>query len=339
MTSRPLSVALLGFWHVHAAEYAADILELDDARLTAVWDPDPGLARAGLADLAEHRAIPDAAVADDLDSLLARADIDAVVVTTATVQHREVIRAAIRAGKHVFTEKLLAPTVAECEELIAAARDRGVILLVSLPQLGEPAVLAARRLVEDGSLGALTYCRIRMAHDGWLAGWLPDRFGDREEAIGGALTDLGCHPVYLTQMFLGPRPSRVTSTYARVTGRDVEDNAVVTTTYENGAIGVIEASFVATPGASCLELRGTKGSLLSGFGTADLLVKGTAFDPDAWARVPLPPAGERPIAQWLRHIRNGEPGVDNLRRAVDLTRLVVAANTAAESGTSIGLPG
>ena len=338
MTSRPLSVALLGFWHVHAAEYAADILDSEEARLTAVWDPEPAIARAGLADLAEHQAVPDVAVADDLDSLLARADVDAVVVTAATAQHREVIHAAIRAGKHVFTEKLLAPTVAECEELIAAARDRGVILLVSLPQLVEPAVLAARRLVEDGSLGDLTYSRIRMAHDGWLAGWLPDRFGNRQDAIGGALTDLGCHPVYLTQMFLGPRPSCVASTYARVTGRDVEDNAVVTTTYENGAIGVIEASFVATPGASSLELRGTKGSVLSGFGTAELLVKGTEFDPDVWARVALPPAGERPIAQWLRRIRGGEPDVDNLRRAVDLTRLVVAANKAAESGTSVVLP-
>ena len=71
----------------------------------------------------------------------------------------------------------------------------------------------------------------------------------RETAIGGALTDLGCHPVYLTQLFLGPAAGSVAAIYTSTTGRGVEDNAVVTIAYPNGAIGVTEASFVTTPGA------------------------------------------------------------------------------------------
>ncbi|MET4637964.1 Gfo/Idh/MocA family oxidoreductase [Mycetocola sp. 2940] len=326
--SRPLSVALLGFWHVHALEYASEIARRDDARLTWAWDPDPALAEEGLRDLRSAGGDSDVRFDEDLGALLAR-DIDAVVVTTATAQHYAVILAALRAGKHVFTEKILATTVDQCEELVVTARESRVALLVSLPRLTEPATLAARRLVENGSLGALTYSRMRMAHDGWLAGWLPDRFGDPDDAVGGALTDVGCHPVYLTQLFLGAHPERLTANYTSVTGRKVEDNAVVTASYPNGALAVIEASFVTTPGASTLELRGTAGSLLSGFGTDRLLAKGAAFDPESWQEVPLPPAGPSPIEQWIDHIRAGTTPHENLRCAVDLTAFVAAANAAA----------
>lgn len=326
--SRPLSVALLGFWHVHALGYAAEIGRRDDARLTWAWDPDPALAKQGLRDLRSAGGRSDVRLDEDLSALLAR-DIDAVVVTTATAQHHAVILAALRSGKHVFTEKLLAPTVEDCEELVATARENRVALLVSLPRLTEPVPLAARRLVEDGSLGELTYSRMRMAHDGWLAGWLPDRFGDPDDAVGGALTDVGCHPVYLTQLFLGAHPERLTANYTSVTGREVEDNAVVTAEYPNGALGVIEASFVTTPGATTFELRGTEGSLLSGFGSDHLLAKGVRFDPESWQEMPLPPAGPSPIDQWIDHIHAGTTPHENLRRAVDLTAFVAAANAAA----------
>jgi predicted dehydrogenase len=326
--SRPLSVAILGFWHVHAAGYAAQIVDHEDARLSAAWDPDPVLARDGLSDI-ENEDLSGVEMVDDLHTLLARDDIDAVIVTTATAQHHDVILAAIRAGKHVFTEKLLAPTVVECEELVDAARQHSVTLLVSLPWLTEPATLTAQRLVQDGALGDLTYSRMRMAHDGWLTGWLPERFADRNDAIGGALTDLGCHPVYLTQLFLGARPDRLTANYTRVTGRDVEDNAVVTASYPDGALGVIEASFVTTPGTSTIELRGTEGSLLYGFDSDRLLAKGTRFDSDSWQEQPLPDPGPRPIDQWVAHIRAGTTAADNLERATALTEFVTAANAAA----------
>jgi 1,5-anhydro-D-fructose reductase (1,5-anhydro-D-mannitol-forming) len=326
--SRPLSVAVLGFWHVHAEEYARAIQDQADATLAVVWDDDEARGREG-AELvgAEFTA--------DLDALLARDDIDAVTITTATSRHHEVILAAVRAGKHVFTEKLLAPTVEQAEEIIRAADDAGVTLLVALPQLAEAIPMAVKRLSEDGSLGTLTYTRIRMAHDGWVDGWLPERFADPAEAIGGALTDLGCHPAYLTQFFLGLSPATVNATYSRVTARHVEDNAVVTTTYANGAIGVIEASFVTTPGASTLEVRGTEGSVLYGFGSQKLIAKGRHFDPEAWQELPLPDASPDPFHQWIGHIRSSTRPDDNLVASVELTRLIAAANESALTGTTV----
>lgn len=319
-----LGVAVLGFWHVHADGYAQEAAEHPGTRVVAAWDPDPQRGREGAARL----GVP---YEPDLAAVLARDDVDGVIVTTATSEHPEVIGAALDAGVHVFTEKLLAGTERDAAALIERAAATGLALVVSLPRLAEPATLAAIRLVDEGALGRLTYARIRMAHDGWVAGWLPERFADPEAAIGGALTDLGCHPIYLVQRFLGAQPEHVDANYARVTGRAVEDNAVVTMRYPDGAIGVAEASFVTTPGAATFELRGTEGSLLSGFGSEALLAKGPRLGGDTWTEIALPGSGEAPFALWVRAMR-GAAGAEveaNQRAALELTRVVVRANAAA----------
>ncbi len=323
----PIGVGVAGYWHVHAPEYAELARNHAGTRLVAGWDPHPDLAREG-ADALDIEFMP------ALDDLLERPDVDAVIVTTATTDHTEVIGRAIAAGIHVFTEKLLAPTVAECEELIAAARAAGVALVVSLPRLSESAVVTARRLIGDGALGDVTYARVRMAHDGWLAGWLPERFGDPAQTVGGAFTDLGCHPAYLVQAFLGPDPETVTALYGSVTRHPVEDNAVVTCAYPSGALGVAEASFVTTPGASAFEVRGTEATLLYGLGREALLGKGGRFG-DEWSDVALADAEPAPFDLWFDAIEGRADAAANHTAAVELTRLVVAANRSAAEGRAI----
>lgn len=176
--------------------------EHPDTTLVAVWDDDPERGRAA----AEQFGVEFVA---DLGELLARDGLDAVTVTTATDQHREVMLRAIRAGKHVFTEKVLAPTSEEAEQIVAAAAH--LALEVSLPRLYDPYTVAIERILDEGRLGELTYSRVRLAHDGWVAGWLPERFGDPEAAIGGALTDLGCHPAYLTRLFHRAEPTAISA--------------------------------------------------------------------------------------------------------------------------------
>ena len=324
----PLSVAILGFWHVHAADYARSIQAHPDTRLSAVWDPDVERGGAAAAQLGVE-------FVEDLDALLARADIDAVVVTTATGSHHEVLTQAASARKHIFSEKLLAPTVAQAEDVLAEAAENGVVVVVSLPRLYEGTTVAITQLIGEGALGELSYARVRLAHDGWIRNWLPERFADRRKAIGGAFSDLGCHPAYLTQLFLGAAPSTVSASYAAFSGRPVEDNAVVTLTYPNGAIGVAEASFVTTPGAFTLELRGTRGSVLYGFGSEKLLGKGEHFGSDGWRELPVPGGQATPFERWVDHIRSNTIADENLAAAVELTRLVVAANESAERGAAV----
>jgi predicted dehydrogenase len=313
---------------VHAVDYARAIAEHPDTVLSAVWDPDPERGRAGAAEFGVEFVA-------DLDELLARPELDAVSITVATSEHRDVMVAAANARKHIFTEKLLAPTVAECEEILDAARANNVMVTTSLPRLYEATTVTALEAIEAGKLGTLTYTRVRLAHDGAIGGWLPEQFFNADEAIGGALSDLGCHPVYLTQLFLGAKPATLSATYSSITNRGVEDNAVVTVSYDSGAIGVAETSFVTIPGAFAFELRGTEGSILFGFGGERMLAKGDHFDPESWTELQLAPAGKDPFERWVDSVRSGIPDTENQDAAVELTRLVVAANDAARTGATV----
>jgi len=330
--SKPLEIAVLGFWHVHAGDYARQTLQHPGTELVAVWDDDLTLGQAG----ADEFGVP---FTEDLDALLGRDDLDGVVITTATSVHRDIMVRAANAGKHIFTEKLLAPTVPEAEEIIAAADDNGVKLVVSLPRLAHGYTQAIREVIDNGRLGRLTYGRIRLSHDGAVGGvegWLPQRFFDQKAAIGGALTDLGCHPVYLLQLFLGADPETVGATYTSVNGRGLEDNAVVTVGYPDQKIGVIEAGFTSR-NPFTIEIFGTEGSLTYTDAGNLLRVSGAAFGGDE-QQLPVPHDGEAPFAQWVDHITNGTRADDNLTRAVELTRLVVAANEAAEQGRTVTYP-
>jgi len=328
----PLRIAVLGFWHVHAADYAREAQEHPDTRVVAVWDDDAALGRPG----AEQFGVPYLA---SLDEVLARDDVDAVTVTTETSRHHEVMTRAIAAGKHVFTEKVLAPTVEEAESIVAAADAHDVRLVVSLPRLAHGYTHAIADVLAAGSLGRLTHARVRLSHEGAVPrddgpGWLPERFFDPATAVGGALTDLGCHPVYLVQRFLGFDVESVAATYRSVFGHPVEDHAVVTATYPGGAIGVIEAGFV-NRAPFVIEVGGTEGTIRYTGDRRVIVATGAAFGGRGahYSMVPLDRPG--PFAQWVEHIRAGTRADDNLARAVELTRLVVAANEAAAEGRTL----
>ena len=324
-----ITVAVVGSWHVHAREYAQRAQEHPDTELVAVWDDDAERGQA----LADELGV---AYVDDLETLLTREDLDAVTVTTATADHHAVLSAAAAARKHIFTEKLLAPTVAEASNVIAAADRHGVVLLVSLPRLAYGSTAAIADLLDRGRLGEATYARVRLAHDGGSRGWLPERFFDPAEAIGGALTDLGAHPVYLMQRFLGSMPASVSATYGFRGGRVVEDNAVVTLGYPGGTLGVIETSFVAGP-TFVVEVAGTEGALRFVEGSG-LWLSSAGERSSSWTELPVPPDGDDPFAQWVRHITDGTRADDNLARAVELTRLVSTANAAASAGATLAYP-
>ncbi|RZU10998.1 putative dehydrogenase [Kribbella rubisoli] len=322
--SNPLKIATLSFWHVHAGDYSRQAKAHPGTELVAVWDDDPDRGKSA----AEQFGVE---FTDDLDALLAREDLDGVVITTPTDVHRDVMVKAAQAGKHIFTEKVLAPTVAEAEEIVAATDEAGVKLVVSLPRLYHGYTQAISEVIDDGTLGTITYGRVRLSHDGAIPrdgveGWLPQRFFEPSTAIGGALTDLGCHPVYLTQSFLGAQPDTVSATYRSIAERGLEDNAVVVVGYPDQKIGVIEAGF-ASNNPFTIELFGTDGTLTYTDAGNVLLVNGEQVD--------VPEHSTDAFAQWVDHISNGTRADDNIARAVELTRLVVAANEAAKTGNAI----
>ena len=262
-----IRIAMLGFWHVHAKDYAAEAQAHPDAELVAAWDEDPARGAEGAANL----GIPFHA---DLDELLARNDVDGVIVTTRTTAHLEVILAAARGRQAHLHREGRRPDAgrgaADRRRRRAGRRDPDRLAASSHPRLhardpGDPRVRPARDV---------TQVRCRLAHDGAIGRqWLPARFFDADDAGGGALVDLGCHPLYLTRLFLGGMPESVSAEYGRVTGHAVDDNAVAILRHRSGALGIAETGFVNPASPFTIEIHGTTGSLLYGTPEPRLMVR------------------------------------------------------------------
>jgi len=320
-----LKVAMLSRWHVHAGGYANQLKSRPDVELTAVWDEEPDKGKA----FAEKLGID---FEPDLDVLLARDDVDAVCINAPTNIHRDVIIKAAKAGKHIFTEKVLAPTVSECEEIRKAIAESGVKFCISFPHRTFPCNLMAKKAVEDGLLGDITYVRVRNAHDGASAGWLPPHFYDAVQCCGGAMMDLGAHPMYLIGWLLG-KPSEISSAFTYITGHAVEDNAVSVMKYSSGAVAVSETGFVSGNSPFVMEIYGTGGALMIKGSEVRLISPKNAGEVSGWV-IPnrMPKALPDPITQFVEGVLYDKEIIFGMDDAILLTEIMEAAYKAHKQG-------
>jgi predicted dehydrogenase len=322
-----LKLGLLSYWHVHAKDYANDAAKHPDTEVVSLWDEIPERGRK----IAAEKGW---VFVESLDTLLT-SDIDGVIVTTPTTMHQDVMVKAAQAKKHIFTEKVLAHTTKGAKAILSAVQKNNVALMVSLPRMRFGLTKALQDNINN--IGKLSMARARLAHNGALPnqdnlkGWLPKHFVDGHEAAGGAMIDLGCHPMYLIRSFLG-MPDAVSSSYGYVTGRELEDNAITVLHYKNGAIGLVETGFV-TPGFTALEFHGDKGQLV--FTSIDKTLH--HFDGKDWKAIEIPQDDPSLFESWVKHIQTGTRDQANNQLALELTMLMEAANKAATEKRSISL--
>lgn len=324
-----LNVAMLSMWHVHANGYAAYVNAQKDARVTVVWDEDAARGQKA----AEALGVPFEA---DLDALLSRPDVDAVLVDTPTTMHEEVMLRAAAAGKHIFTEKALAPTVAGCERIAEAIRAANIKFCISFPRLTAGTIVYAKQALEEGKLGRVTFLRIRLAHGGSSQNWLPAYWYDEKATAGGAMMDLGCHPNYLANYLLG-KPARVTSIFNRICcPPPTEDNAVSVIEYENQAIAVMETGFVSPFAEFVVEIHGTEGSIyIEG---DKLRIRSMPSGVNGWV-IPadIPKGPDDALRQWIDGILYGKPILFGLTEAIGLTALLEGEYKAAREQRVVAL--
>jgi predicted dehydrogenase len=234
----------------------------------------------------------------DWRRLLDRDDVDLVDICTPGNTHAEIAVAALDAGKHVLCEKPLANTVAEAEQMVAAA-DRaathGVRAMVGFTYRRVPAIQLARQLVTDGRIGQVRHVRAQYLQD-----WLSDPAAplswrmDKEKAGSGALGDIGAHIVDLTQFITGEQVAGVTgmletfvterpvaTEFAGLSGTGgdetgpvtVDDAACFLARMSGGGVGVFEATRYAQgrKNAIRIEINGSRGSLAFDFEDMNVL--------------------------------------------------------------------
>jgi predicted dehydrogenase len=321
-----LRIAVLSRWHVHADEYAKAINDHPDSRVVAVWDEDPQRGQRWARELGVD-------FVSDYASLMARRDIDGVVVTSPTDRHRELIVGAARAGKHVFTEKVLATRLDDAQAIADAVRASSIRFTISFPRRTIAPLVHAKAMLDSGALGDVTLLRIRIAHDGALRNWLPEHFFDPVACGGGAMIDLGAHGMYLACWLLG-QPLRCTSTFNSLTGRAVEDNAVSVIEFANKAVAINETSFVSWGGAYSVEIDGTRGGFQM---TSVRNVRTRSGDDKAWKPAELPQDEAMPIPRWIASIRGTGPvefgmGIDE---ALQLSHMMEAAYRSHREGRAV----
>lgn len=327
-----LNVGFVGVWHVHTDDYFRQLVSSGKANIVAVWDEDAETGKAW----AEKHGV---AFIADYDALLARKDIQAIICDAPTTQHLPLLEKAAAAGKHIFTEKLLATNTADGERLCKAIEGAGIVCTVSLPLLTTGRVQYIKKLIDDGRLGRVTGARMRRSHSGVSDKWLPPRWFDVNKSGGGAMMDLGAHPVYVLAHLLG-KPVRVSGMMTNMFGTSSDENAIALVEFENGVLGTCETGFATFGVPDLLEVYGTEGSVFMRgtemqVATKDMRQVGvSSAEPTA-----LPENLPMPVVQFVDACLEGKPSPANLTvaDALTMTRIIEAAYASDKDGATKAL--
>lgn len=335
---KKLRIACCGGWHSHAKDFPMDRAPKFCGDLphefAAVWDDDPVRGQAWAQEMG-CRFEP------DYGALCADKDIDGFLITAGTTKHAELAIPAAEAGKHIFMEKALAVDPSEAQRIREAVKRAGIHFTISDP-VEKPALVYAKKLMDDGVLGDITGIRYRTCHAFGLTDHaLMERFYTKPEAGAGTLSDMGHHAVHVLLWFLG-RPDRAMGVFSRYseTGKanDVDDMASALFHFPSGAIGTAESGWLCPGGQNIFELYGTKGFL-----RWDCDGLRYRFDPEgSWTTVPdseLPPAPVYPLRYWMESVLNDTPNTQyTIDEAVDVTAMIAAAYRTDGKGEPIVYP-
>jgi predicted dehydrogenase len=192
--------------------------------------------------------------------------IDIVDVSTPNHLHTAQAVAALEAGKHVYIQKPMAPTVADCRRIVEAGRRAGRTVGMFMSSLSDPLNQELRAMVAAGALGKLVSLRGRMAHRGAHTGWKRDRrppdYWRRKKELtgGGGMALIGIHAINLLPWLAGSPVESVAAFSDNLASREIldgDDMTIAVARLGCGSLAILEASYAAENTA--VEIYGTAG--------------------------------------------------------------------------------
>ena len=278
-----------------------------------------------------------AAASTEYAAALADRSIDVVYLCTPNRLHAEQAVAAVAAGKHVFCEKPLCATLADCQRLIEAVERSGRQLMVGHSGRFQPIHVALKQMVQDGLLGEPCFCEAEYVHDigPFLAGDGHDWWRHPDEGqfaiIGG-----GCHAIDLLRWVAG-EIEEVTAYGARrgLEGVAWDDTVTASLRFRSGAVGRCLVSVGAkTPYGFNFGIYGTKGSVRN----ADLSLASVP-GPEGWMRMPIAVIPEHhtcaeELDHFLQCLKTGAPPLIDVRDGAQTVAVCLAIAEACRSGKS-----
>ncbi|MEZ4671732.1 MAG: Gfo/Idh/MocA family oxidoreductase [Anaerolineae bacterium] len=274
----------------------------------------------------------------DYRDLLADDSVAAVVIATPHHLHTEIAIAAAHAGKHILLEKPMAPSLAECDAIIAAACQAGVKLMVGHVNRFARPYLVAKELIESGEMGQVVQGTATMQKF-WFEPNRREWHLDREHG-GGVWMTVGIHPLDRLTWLIDSAVTTVSAqfgTYFHSMAAD--DTGMVFLRYENGAAGnVISTGYSVGAPKHTTELTCTIGTLIVDYASGVQIGRN-----DQWRVIPESgPSGswmqEALANEWRAFVKaiqsDSEPPVSGAV-AREIMKVVFAAEASSAQGREI----
>ncbi|MCH7837442.1 MAG: Gfo/Idh/MocA family oxidoreductase [Chloroflexi bacterium] len=318
--------------------------------VSAICDLDEDRARA----LAGEYAIPN--VYTDWQQMLARERPDVVSVCLPNVLHHQITVAALESGAHVLCEKPLAISVAEAQEMFAAARKAGRILMAAQHLRFEPAARVIKRVIDDGALGEIYHVEADALRRLGIPTW--GLFHQKSASAGGALFDIGVHMLDQAMWLMGnPRPVRVSAVTQTRFGRrpeivaalrnswdpekfDVEDSATAFVRFENGTDLILRTSWAAHIEKNHFGVRllGTEGGVTTNPPALYHLRNGVLAD-EEFKNLQTRSTYEAQARAFLQAVRGERDLPVKEDETLNVQRILNAAYQSAEEGREVAVKG
>ncbi len=219
-----VGVVGLGYWGPNLARV---ILDQEDVELAWLCDRDEERLRK------HGRRYPSARPTTRHEDLLEDPNLDAIFIATPVFTHFELAGQALRAGKHTFVEKPLASCVAEAEQLLALANERGLVLLCGHTFIYSPPVRSVRAMLEAGELGDLHFISASRVNLG---------LHQRDVSV---IWDLAPHDFSILCYWLQDVPDSIRAVGRDAIVRGIPDVAFITLNYPTGLLVNVELSWLA----------------------------------------------------------------------------------------------
>jgi predicted dehydrogenase len=322
-SSLSVGVVGLGYWGPNLLRGLVEqsgvdiryICDLDEERLSSSARRYPGTTRTSC-----------------YEDLLNDPKLDAILVATPVFTHHELAAAALRAGKHTFVEKPLAPSVAQASELIELAESRNLRLMCGQTFLYSPPVTAIKRMMDADELGDIFFISSSRVNLG---------LHQRDVSV---IWDLGPHDFSILLYWLGESPNSITATGRDSIVEGVYDVAFMTMRFGSGIVANVELSWLAPSKLRRTVIVGSNKMVVYEDGTPEpvrIFDRGVVYkDPETFGeyqlsyrtgdivslRIPATEPLVAELAEFVRLIRMEETSAD-----LELARQVVVLAEAAES--------
>ena len=345
-----VGVGILGFAHGHVGMYANQWREQPHlgVRLVAGWDHDAARAEAGCGQHGLEQA-------SSAEALLARRDVDAVVIAAETALHAGLVEQAAAAGKAIVLQKPLALTLAEADRMVAAVEKHGVPFTLAWQMRVDPHNLQIKSLLADGRFGKLYMIRRRhcLPTQQWKN--FDQTWHIKPEMNRDIFADDAAHPIDFIYWLRG-MPERVTAELGTLLNPAiVNDNGIAIFRYADGVFAEVSCSFAAVAGENTTEVVCENGTIVGNFGElvssmnprppGGIQLKWFLKGEPGWTVCELPEVmkhGDRiaglagPIAEFLRGTR---PPIATAREGRDVLNMTLACYDSSSQGRTVRLDG